>query len=197
MSVSAWKHKDLPQKQLTLNKKELDQSYPEHWRVFLSMLKKIDVYGKTLYDIGCGVGATYALLQKEKVPVSYIGLDFSEEMIATARSEWNNSSFFVEDFHTTQRDMKNAILYCTGLLDILPEGPKELVTLLSMKAPYVILNRINLASTASLRIYKAYDTIDCYSYTFESNEFLQIISRLGYEVLSQDGSCFLLKLSRS
>ena len=190
--VDAWKDSRLPEKQLALNRAELAGAYPEHWTAFLSCLRRIP---DTLpvYDIGCGVGATYALLRQEGRSQPYIGLDFSEAMIQAARTAWSADVFVVEDYRTMTRDVSDGILYCTGLLDIVDDGVRELTRLLSFRAPYVILNRINLGRVASVRMYQAYDTIPCYSYTFSVTDFESTIRRHGYQIEAQTGSCFLLR----
>ena len=194
--VDAWKDARLPEKQIALNRKELNGAYPQHWRDLLQCLRS----GKTplglpFYDVGCGVGATYALLQQERIPVEYLGLDFSEAMIATARAAWGApDAFQVDDYRTWTRDLSDGILYCTGLLDIVEDGVKELRRLLSFGCPTVILNRVNIGQTASLRSYHAYDTIPAFSYTFAYQEFIDVIKSLGYsiEYLTSSG-CYLLR----
>ena len=193
--VDAWKDARLPEKQIALNRKELNEAYPQHWRDLLQCLRS----GKTplglpFYDVGCGVGATYALLLQERIPVEYLGLDFSEAMIATARSAWGApDAFQVDDYRTWTRDLSDGILYCTGLLDIVEDGVKELRRLLSFRSPTVILNRVNIGQTASLRTYQAYDTISAYSYTFAYQEFLATIKSAGYSIIFQSGNCYLLR----
>jgi trans-aconitate methyltransferase len=191
--TDAWKHEDLPRKQLELNRKELAGSYPPHWRSLLACLRQISLDDLVFYDVGCGVGATYQLLRQEGISCRYFGFDFSDAMVETAKSAWNYDGFAVDDYTTTKREFRRGILYCNGLLDIMPDGVKELKTLLSLGAPYLILNRINIAYTKRVRVYKAYDTIDCYEYTFDANEFAQTIRRLGYDITYRDGTCFLLE----
>ena len=191
--TDAWKHEDLPRKQLELNRKELAGSYPPHWKSLLACLRQISLNGLVFYDVGCGVGATYQLLRQEGISCRYIGFDFSDAMVETAKSAWNYDGFVVDDYTTTQRDFTSGLMYCNGLLDIMPDGVKELKTLLSFGAPYLILNRINLAQMKRVRVYKAYDTIDCYEYTFDVTEFMDTIRGLGYDIMYRDGNCFLLK----
>ena len=142
--VDAWKHEELPRMQLDLNRKELAGKYPPHWNALLSCLRKISLNDVVFYDIGCGVGSTYQLLRQEGIGCRYIGFDFSDAMIRTAKEAWNYDGFLVDDYRTTTRDFTDGLLYCNGLLDIVPDGVKELNTLLSLQAKYLVLNRINL-----------------------------------------------------
>lgn len=190
--VDAWKDASLPEKQLALNRQELAGNYPPHWKALLQTLRQIPSLGGRFYDIGCGVGTTYALLRQERIPVEYHGFDFSEAMIATARTTWGGS-FHVDDYRTTTRTFSDGILYCTGLLDIVEDGVQELSRLLSFGSPHVILNRINVGPAKQLQTYRAYDTIQCYSYTFSYLEFLAAIRAAGYSMVAQTGTCYLLR----
>jgi SAM-dependent methyltransferase len=190
--VDAWKDERLPMKQLELNKRELEGAYPDHWKALLDCLRVLPNDTRPFYDIGCGVGSTCALLSKEGFAYSYLGLDFSVPMIETARSSWSGA-FAVDDYRSTTRTMSDGIVYCTGLLDIVDDGVRELSRILSFGSPHVILNRINLGHTRHLRSYWAYNLIPCYSYTFSTQEFYDTITRNGYSILHQIGNCFLLR----
>lgn len=191
--VDAWKHEDLPQMQLALNRKELAGTYPAHWLSMLSCLRQISLSDVVFYDIGCGVGSTYQLLRQEGISCKYVGLDFSESMVRMAKSAWGYDGFVVDDYRTTSRDFSDGLLYCNGLLDIVPDGIRELKTLLALHPNYLILNRINLGRSSNLRTYKAYDKIDCYEYTFNTEEFLSTIRENGYTISYRDRNCFLLR----
>lgn len=192
--VDAWKDASLPEKQLALNRQELAGNYPPHWKALLQTLRQLPTLNMRFYDIGCGVGTTYALLRQERIPLDYCGIDFSEAMIATARETWAAPDVFhVDDYRMTTRTFSDGILYCTGLLDIVEDGVRELRRLLLFGSPYVILNRINVGSVKQLQTYRAYDTIPCYSYTFSYLEFLATIRASGYSMVAQTGSCYLLR----
>lgn len=190
--VDAWKHEDLPQKQLELNKQELAGRYPDHWKAMLTCLRRIPLNNIVFYDIGCGVGSTCQLLRQEGIQCRYIGIDFSEPMIRIAKRAWNHDEFYVDDYRTSSRDFTDGLLYCNGLLDIVPDGVHELKKLLSLGAKYLILNRIHLGQTSNLRTYMAYNTINCFDYTFSINDFLKTIEESGYVILHREGSCFLV-----
>mgnify|MGYP000870682259 CR=1 FL=1 len=188
-----WKHSDLPQKQLGLNTHQLanQSSYPEHWTSFLTLIRKVDTTNHTLYDIGCGVGSTYKLLLDNKVSVKYVGLDFSDAMIETAKKTWNYPEFYVRDFYNTEFDFSNQILYCNGLLDILPDGLAALTKLLTFESKYVFLNRLNFGHEG-VETYVAYETIRCIRYSFDYEKFMDVVRKHNY-TLTHDGSCILLK----
>ena len=191
-----WKHADLPAKQLGLNMAELraKDSYPRHWVSFLNALKNIPD-DLVVYDIGCGTGSTYKLLTDNKIGKKYVGLDFSEAMIKTARGAWPGGEFYVDDFMNTNINYQGQIVYCNGLLDILYDGIAALNTILKFGAKYVVLNRLNFSDKQSVETYVAYDTIPCIRYTFCRNDFAAAMHDNKYTLMSDDSTCLVLKKS--
>jgi SAM-dependent methyltransferase len=196
--ITEWKNKDIPEQQLKLNKYELENNYPSHWSIFIYLINVIknnenNFEDYTLFDLGCGVGTTYKLLCNNKINCKYIGYDFSEHMISLAKKEWNYEHFYVKDIYELSNINTNNILYCTGLLDILPDGNKGLKHLLQLKVKYIILNRINISEEETISLYKAYDTINCIKYVFSKIDFINIIKESGYIIKECIQNGFLLE----
>jgi SAM-dependent methyltransferase len=191
-----WKHADLPAKQLRLNIAELrgKDSYPQHWVSFLDAVKSIPD-DLTIYDIGCGTGSTYKLITDNNIRKKYVGLDFSEAMVQTARGAWPGAEFYVDDFMNTKVTYSGQIVYCNGLLDILYDGIGALNTILKFGASYVILNRLNFADKQSVETYTAYDTIPCIRYTFCRRDFENTVRVNKYTILTDKSGCLVLKKS--
>ena len=192
-----WKHADLPAKQLQLNRVELHgkHSYPPHWVAFIDVMNSISCDDLTIYDIGCGTGSTYKLLEDNNIRTKYVGLDFSEAMIQTARETWPGAEFHVDDFMNTNINFEGQIVYCNGLLDILHDGIGALNTILKFGAKYVILNRLNFSEKQNVETYVAYDTIPCIRYTFCRSEFEATVRDNKYQILSNASPCLVLKKS--
>jgi predicted TPR repeat methyltransferase len=188
-----WKHEDLPNKQLQLNLQQLSNpgSYPDHWKSFLECMQRVD-RSHVLYDFGCGVGSTYKLLIDNQLQNKYIGIDFSDAMVTCAKRTWNYQEFYANDFCNTEFDYSNQIIYCNGLLDILPNGTEMLTKILGYNAKYVLLNRLNMSSSEQIETYIAYDIIRCIRYTFDHATFSKIVDSCGYN-MKLIGTCFLLE----
>ncbi len=188
-----WKHEDLPNKQLQLNLQQLSSAaaYPDHWKYFLECMKQVD-RSCILYDFGCGIGSTYKLLIDNGNLNKYVGIDFSDAMISCAKQTWKYEEFYANDFCNTEFDFSNQIIYCNGLLDILPNGAEMLEKILKFNARYVILNRLNMSSSEQLDTYIAYETIRCIRYTFDYSVFSKIVSACGY-TMKLIGTCFFLE----
>ncbi len=199
--VEEWKDERLPIKQIELNRKELF-NYPDHWKSFIYLIKYIEenenMSKYNLIDLGCGVGTTYKLIKDNNILCNYIGYDFSEHMINTAKTEWNYNNFFVKDITKIDNLGYNNIIYCTGLLDILPNSDIILNNILKHNAKYVILNRINISDNESITTYKAYDIINCYKYIFNYNTFINIINNNNYTIKMRiSHTAFLLQYNKN
>jgi len=56
-----------------------------------------DLHGKTLLDIGCGLGHYYAYLRNRGIMVNYIGYDFMAPFIEVDRERYPEATFEVRD----------------------------------------------------------------------------------------------------
>jgi SAM-dependent methyltransferase len=56
-----------------------------------------DLHGKTLLDIGCGLGHYYAYLRSRGIDVDYIGYDFMPAFIEEDRKRYPEATFEVRD----------------------------------------------------------------------------------------------------
>jgi len=183
INVNNWKSATIPKYQLALNLQELSSKYPPHWKSILAMIPSQD----RIVDIGCGVGSIAGLLEKEGLNNSYLGIDFSENMVRCASEHWKNREFKVGDVMHLDDIRENDILLCNGLLDIMPNGVESLNKILSYRAKYVLLSRINIGVAEQHGTYKTYGTI-VPKYTYSRNTFYNIINESKYLIEKVDNS---------
>ena len=192
VKVDNWKNASIPTHQLALNLRELSSksTYPPHWKSILAMIPSED----RIVDIGCGVGSIAGLVEREGLTNSYLGIDFSDNMIQCATQHWKTYNFKVGDVMNLDDIRENDILLCNGLLDIMPNGTQSLYKILSYKAKYAILSRINIGLVEKHETYNAYGII-VPKYTYSRNTFYNIINESGYSVKKVDNSTgtYLLK----
>lgn len=131
-------------------------------------------------------------LKDNSIHIKYKGIDFSEHFIKTAKTTWNSEDFYVDSFRNLNDDFSNKIIYASGLLDILVDGIKELDIILSYKAKYVLLSRIEIG-TKQVSSYKAYG-IEIIRYVFDKQEILSKIHEKNYKIIKQIGTSYLLEL---
>ena len=191
-----WKHPEIPLKQLELNKTQLlnKDSYPDHWKNLLYILKFIpSLYLKSFYDIACRCGVTYQVLKNNNYDLNYKGSDFSENTIKIAKKEWNYDQFYVKDIYNLSDFGENDIIYVDGLLDLLIDSDKCLDFLLKLNAEYVVINRAPIDSKHKISTYMAYDLVNVLSYTYDEDVFFNIIKNNNYRIKRREGLCFLLE----
>lgn len=70
---------------------------------FEQFLRAHDVRGKSILDIGCGVGDFFARLQANQIDADYFGIDLSPEMIARARERFSQARFTAGDVASVSR----------------------------------------------------------------------------------------------
>ena len=102
-------YKDIVKKNLAYFSKTLDDFKDEHLAVaqsklshlkrFEKMLELGDFQGKSLLDVGCGIGGFYDFLREKGIDCRYAGVDINAKMIAKARERLPEiaGNFFVFD----------------------------------------------------------------------------------------------------
>lgn len=53
----------------------------------------VDLAGKSLLDVGCGLGDLWAFLKARDIPMAYTGVDLAEKMAAAARDRHTDADF--------------------------------------------------------------------------------------------------------
>ena len=194
-NIESWKNKDVFNKQLELNKTELDRGYyPEHWNNTIDLIKEINP--TTMLDVGCGVGSFYVVINREFKNISYDGVDYSTEAVDIAKLNWCKTCFSELNYLSLDNEYVSNydLLYSDALLDVLPNGDEALEHFLSTKAKNILLSRVRLTNKESYHDeYYAYDVIKTYAYYHNSDNFHRLCNEYGYDV-KQRGSNYWLEL---
>jgi SAM-dependent methyltransferase len=105
-----------------------------------------------LLDVGCGVGHYSELVDRWfGREVVYHGCDDSPEMVATAQAAWPGRSFTQDDVLRPRVDYDGFdVLLAGALVDVLDDWPVALRSLLTSRAPYVILHRQRLRARGTV-----------------------------------------------
>jgi len=120
------------------------------FQAFLDMLGHIgSERGNSLLDVGCGVGAYAALVDKFHPGIEYRGCDISPHMIEIARREFDpdfgrgrGSRFTVRDALDLQWGAD--IILASSLIEVCPNWRDVLRHLCSLDFKWLILNRVRL-----------------------------------------------------
>ncbi len=81
------------------------------------LTRNIDLRGKTILDVGCGLGDLVGFLDEKYGPhYKYIGIDLSGDMIADARKRWEKHEFIVGDIFSVDFKSKIDVSVLSGAL---------------------------------------------------------------------------------
>ena len=181
---SGWKEASTKafQQQFALNLRELNDP-PPHWRFFLEELGRVKEAERVL-DIGCGVGSFAKLLRMWHGDVKYVGYDYSDAAIKTAKAMWGEFGEFEEkDYHDiSHQDIKNGdVIVANALCDVLPDGDECFDHILSLGAKNVIFLRVRITEKQSYyEEYEAYGEINTYAFYHNEDTIDKMIRKHGY-----------------
>ena len=91
---------------------------------FEVLTRHVDLAGKSLLDVGCGLGDLAEFLRRKKIPVQYTGVDVIEEMLARARRAHTRERFLQADIFSESAEndpLKGEtfdVVFCSGALNL-------------------------------------------------------------------------------
>ncbi len=91
-----------------------------HLSRFQTLMKTVDLSGKTLLDIGCGLGTLYDYIAENKINVKYTGVDILEEMIRRARERHKGIEFSCIDIFDEKAvfDREFDVVFASGIFNL-------------------------------------------------------------------------------
>lgn len=152
----SWKNADVARMQKELVESELRN--PERiapFRTFLEILEYITrAYGpskRRILDVGCGVGHYSELVQRYySGRFEYLGCDYSEAMVETARQMWPQSVFLVDNVFESHVDYGEFdVIMASALVDVMENFWDVLDTLFDKTGNLLILHRQRITSGES------------------------------------------------
>ncbi len=155
--AETWKDADVARQMVELADRGLeDPDAVPPLRVFLTavetLLDRDDLPRPArILDFGCGVGHYGELLERRHPGrFEYVGCDYSEAMVATARARSPERRFEVNDLFANRIDLGSFdVVLASALVDVLDRHDEALAVLLGSSAPHVILHRQRITEGAS------------------------------------------------
>lgn len=103
-----------------------------------------------ILDFGCGVGHYADLLDRAFPRFEYVGCDYSEAMIAEARSRRPDHTYLVNDLFDNRLELETFDVILAGaLVDVIDRFQEALQLLLGSGAQYLVLHRQRMTHGAS------------------------------------------------
>ena len=96
------------------------ESHDSQWCRFRVFIESLELSGKSLLDVGCGVGDLYGLLIDDLgIDVKYTGVDILESMIGEARKRHPGGDFRCVDLLKSDLDGETFnVAYCSGIFNL-------------------------------------------------------------------------------
>ena len=87
---------------------------------FAVLADNVDLPGKSLLDVGCGLGDLWAYLRRRRVEVEYLGVDILEKMVAAARQRHPEARFEQADIFgaDTYEPAAFDVVFCSGAFNL-------------------------------------------------------------------------------
>jgi SAM-dependent methyltransferase len=190
---NSWRSKDVAKQMVDLTTTQLLQ--PEvvaPYRAFRELLLAVvadpglpDV--AALLDIGCGAGAYGELLERwAPGRFSYIGADYSDEILEAARSLWPSRRFERRDiFEPGALDGFDVVL-ASALLDVLVNVDDAIDALLRSDARHVILHRQRVGGRRSqVQVAAGYRGQRTYRSSLAREQLDEVAARHGRAIASE------------
>jgi SAM-dependent methyltransferase len=189
---NSWQSEALPQRQRVLVEQQLDH-YKAGGRidvfdVFVEALRALpNLCPKaSLLEVGCSSGYYSEVIELAKLPIQYVGCDYSSAFIRMAREKYPAVDFAVEDAVALRYANASFDVVVSGccLLHI-PEYSKAVAEAVRVARRYVIFHRTPVVWGQPERWYrkKAYG-IETVEIHFNETEFLELLSTSGLELIA-------------
>ncbi len=126
------------------------ESEEAHLGRFRVLAEQLDLTGKTLLDVGCGVGDLYGFLHARGITLSYTGVDILPAMVAEARRRHPSGRFVCHDIFADRSypDTGFDIIYSSGIFNLNLGNNRQflrsaLPVFFSLAREYVVFNLLD------------------------------------------------------
>jgi SAM-dependent methyltransferase len=144
---------------------------------FTALADHVDLRGKSLLDVGCGLGDLLGYLEQRGVAVDYTGVDILEAMVEAARQRHPNGRFICADvFVHSPFGREFDVVFCSGIFNLnlgnnLEFLPQALERLLELSRRLVVINLLHTRDKSTDDRYFHYDPA----------HVLDVVQKLGCE----------------
>lgn len=187
-SGETWKDQSIPLKQYEIASKELDElrgGKPNVvWETICTTINT-HITDKTLniIDVGCASGYFYEVFtQLLHADISYMGVDYSEEMIKLASKNYPGVNFSNIDIRNIDLpDKSYDLVFSNAVLEHVPEWQRGLDELCRIANKYLILSKMP-AHDGPFRTEQReiYGGVPVFFNKFDRQEIIQLVLNAGF-----------------
>lgn len=87
---------------------------------FKALTDNVDLNGKSLLDVGCGLGSLYSFLAERGIAATYTGVDLLEEMVDCAKAKYPEAEFVCDDIFKSEFPVcqRYDVIYSSGIFNL-------------------------------------------------------------------------------
>ena len=133
-------------------------------RRFEILLENVDLHGRSILDVGCGVGELLGFLQDKGVAAEYTGVDILEKMVEEARRRHPGGRFLCADIFESPCPLEQTydVVYCSGTLNLNVGNndaflPRALRRFVEVTRQLVVVNFLHIREAVDTPLYYFYD----------------------------------------
>jgi SAM-dependent methyltransferase len=142
---------------------------------FAVLAANVDLEGKSLLDVGCGMGDLWGFLRQRGIGAAYTGIDLLAKMVAAARRRYPRACFACRDVFAADFVVRETfdVVFCSGLFNLNLGNneeflPQALRRLLELSRETTVFNLLHERA--------AYDRVRYYHY--HPQDVLEIVAPL-------------------
>jgi ubiquinone/menaquinone biosynthesis C-methylase UbiE len=144
---------------------------------FLVLADHVPLEGRSLLDVGCGLGDLWAFLNGRDIKVRYTGIDISPKMAAEASRRHPGAEFIVGDpFADGLGDRRFDVAFCSGIFN-LNLGNNRLFLPTAVRA---LMDHVDEALVFNLLHQRTPGQTSDYAY-FDPDEVLSFLAQTGWQ----------------
>jgi len=122
---------------------------------FAVLADNVPLAGKSLLDVGCGLGDLWAFLKQRRLEVDYTGVDIVAEMVRAARARHPNARFVHGDIFADNPFAPGSfhVVFVSGTFNLNLGNNREFLpgairTLLEITSEFAVFNLLHLRTPA-------------------------------------------------
>lgn len=130
---------------------------------FAVLVDHVDVSGKSLLDVGCGLGDLWGYLTRRGVATDYTGVDLLDKMVLAAQQRHPGGRFVQADIFSSD-DFGGTfdVVYCSGAFNLnlgnnLEFLPLAIRRMCRLSRQYVVFNLLHVRAASEQHRYFYYD----------------------------------------
>jgi len=151
------------------------------FRHFLQAMRHVS--GKSLVDMGCGVGHYSEVLARAFPKIRYTGVDFSPAMVEEARRLWPGRDFWVGDVTTFNCEPYDIVL-ASSLVEVMDDWLAGVEGICKTARGQILLHRVRIHSAPTERQdTMGYGSQLTYTWVHNERELQDVFSARGFDLI--------------